>query len=78
MGYAAAFSRAAACEGKKTFESAKLACEVAKSRRRHKTSRRAYRCPHCGLYHLATNHGELHEPYKRPRSYMTALLAADV
>lgn len=41
----------AQCAGKVTFQSPDTARRAAKRKKR----RHAYRCPHCGLYHVGTD-----------------------
>jgi hypothetical protein len=43
-------SRAAQCDGKRSFECFKLAAEAAKRR----SGREAYRCRYCRLWHVGT------------------------
>lgn len=46
-------SPAAHCDGKRQFDSAKVALEVAARRRRDSTKRVAYHCGTCGKWHLS-------------------------
>lgn len=42
----------ATCEGKERFETPQMAHSVLEARKATRSGREAYRCPHCGYFHL--------------------------
>jgi hypothetical protein len=52
-------SEALPCEGKLAFDTKEQANATASVTAYHRGTRlKAYRCKHCGLWHLASNHGD--------------------
>lgn len=48
------------CDGKVSFDSFKRANDVVKRPTKRGLSRTAYRCGHCGKWHVGTNKGHSH------------------
>lgn len=49
------FTRSGSCDGKEAYDSARLVHAVLRRGARARGPRQAYRCDHCGFYHIGSS-----------------------